>query len=49
MDVRSTFKAEEAKARGWFRAWGAAHPLGALFSGMIIGAAVMAIIWRVLG
>lgn len=49
MDVRSTFKADETAARGWFRTWGAAHPLGALFAGLAVGAAVVGLAWRLIG
>lgn len=49
MDVRSTFKADEAAARGWFRTWGAAHPLGALFVGLAVGAALVSGLWKLLG
>lgn len=35
--VSSTAKSTEVAARGWFRTWGAAHPLGALFVGLALG------------
>ena len=36
--ISTSAKADVAAARGRFRTWGAAHPLGALFVGIAIGA-----------
>ena len=44
-----TAKASEVAARGWFRTWGAAHPLGALFVGLALGGGITSFIWWIFG